>query len=60
MKGRWKKGGGERKAVEEGGIREIFTEEWGGGRGWIYFGENWTLQEENEEEKYLRRGTTQG
>ena len=31
MKGRWKKGGGERKAVEEGGIREIFTEEWRGG-----------------------------
>ena len=39
MKGRWKKGGGERKAVEEGGIREIFTVEWGGGEVGFFGGE---------------------
>ena len=45
----------------EGGIRRgILGISEGPWLGWIYFGENWTLHEENEEEKYLRRGTTQG
>ena len=53
--GRWRKeGGGGRR------YKENFYGRMRGGRGWIYFGENWTLHEENEEEKYLRRGTTQG
>ena len=50
------------KEAVEGGIRRGILGISGGKRGEVgfYFGRNWTLHEENEAEKYLRRGTTQG